>query len=380
VNPSTHRSHSIDILRGIVMVIMALDHVREFFTNTGLNPNDITKISAGLFLTRWVTHICAPVFVFLAGTGAALSLSQGKSVSELSSFLWKRGVWMIILEITLIRYAWLFNWNYAETTLLQVFWAIGCSMIFLAVLIFLPVRIIALIGALIVFGHNALDGISLSNPLWKILHEPGTVVNTPWVSIDVLYPLLPWVGVIALGFVFGDFWKKRTAERSRVSFFLGLFCLGLFVGLRAFNLYGDPDPWITQDEWFRSVLSFVNYQKYPASLDFILGNMGIAFLILGTMEIIPALQWEPLRTFGRVPLFYYLLHVFFIHVIAIIVATWKLGYFPDPNLSLKPPPGWGFELPTVYLIWLFVVVALYPVCRWYAGFKARVKHPVLSYL
>jgi len=380
------RSKSIDSLRGLVMVLMALDHVRDFFTHTGINPTDLTQVTSGLFLTRWVTHLCAPVFVFLTGVGAYLSFSSGKkSKTELSAFLFKRGLWMIFLELTFIRLGWYFNVNY-QATELQVFWVLGVSMIVLAGLIFLPLTMIALTGALILGTHNAFDGVSAKSFgewswAWTLLHERGTLFSLRGYTVSVLYPLVPWIGVTALGYCFGSRWKKYPLNRSRWLSAMGLGAITLFGIIRSGNFYGDPSPWQTFASPVTTVLSFINVTKYPPSLQYLLVMLGVALLLLSMMEKFPRLQRPALVTLGRVPLFYYVLHLFLIHALAVAGAFAVYGtQLPSLNLSLEAPPGYGYPLPVVFAVWALVVGMLYPACVWFADVKRKSTNPLLSYL
>lgn len=378
------RSVSIDVLRGLVMVIMALDHTRDFFTSTGMNPG-FSDVSAGVFLTRWITHLCAPVFMFLAGSGAALSLGSGKSRSQLSRFLWTRGLWIIFLELTVVCWAWAFSFSY-QYLAFGVLWALGWSMVFLSVLTFLPVPVIATVGSVMVFGHNLFDGVKAGDLgglswLWLILHERGTLFASSNHLIKVIYPLIPWLGVMALGYVFGGFWNRLAAQRGRLASGLGVLLLTAFIIVRGINRYGDPSPWVPQQNFFRTLLSFINCQKYPPSLDYLLVTMGIAFLLLAAFEAFAKIQWKPLQIFGRVPLFYYLIHLYLIHAAALVVAFFTYGSLVSLDiLHVYRPKGYGHSLGFVYLTWIVIVLTLYPLCRWFAGVKKNSKNPWLSYL
>jgi len=391
------RLYSVDLLRGIVMVVMALDHVREFFhvSATTYDPLDLTKTNTLLFFTRWVTHFCAPTFVFLAGTGAFLSTSRGKTKPELARFLVTRGLWLILLEMTLVRFGWFFNFDYSFM-FMQVIWAIGCSMIVLAGLIFLPVRAIAAVGLLLIFAHDAFDSVRAESLgptrwLWVVLHETNVVVPRPGMLVLMAYPLVPWVGVMAAGYAFGRLLLFERERRRRVLLRLGAASVGLCVVLRAANVYGDPRPWAAQASGWFTFLSFINTSKYPPSLLFLLMTLGPAILALALFDRAPGrepgLLARPFVVFGRVPLFYYLLHVPLIHLVALAFAYagggpvgWLFRNWIVPTTPPTRPAEWGYGLPVVYAVWTAVVVALYPLCRWFAGVKARRRDAWLGYL
>lgn len=389
------RLNSVDAVRGIVMVIMALDHVREFFHVYAktFDPLDPTKTWTGLFFTRWVTHFCAPTFVFLAGTGAFLSTRRGKTKKELSWFLLTRGLWLILLEVTLVRFGWLFNFDY-HFVLLQVIWAIGWGMVVLAGLVFLPTRVIGAFGLLMIFLHNTLDVFKAKDFgewrwLWVVLHEANVTTPREGFLFLVAYPLVPWIGVMAAGYAFGEILTLERERRRRILFIVGLTAVALFVVLRWLNIYGDPLRWAVQERgaWY-TFLSFLNTQKYPPSLLFLLMTLGpsIIALALFDREGQPGALLRPFVTFGRVPMFYYLLHVPLMHIVAIVLAYLKYGHFEwfflnwlSPGQPRLEPEGYGYNLWVVYAVWLGVVATLYPLCRWFAGVKARRRDAWLSY-
>ncbi|MEO8139453.1 MAG: heparan-alpha-glucosaminide N-acetyltransferase domain-containing protein [Gemmatimonadota bacterium] len=380
------RLESIDVVRGLIMIIMALDHTRDFFGIPGQSPTDLTTASAALFLTRWITYFCAPVFFLLTGTGAYLSL-RWKSTSELSRYLFTRGVWLIFLELVVLRcFAYQFNIDY-RVTLLLVLWALGWAMITLAVLMWLSAPVVTLIGVMMIATHNLLDGVSSTNPLWAILHVPGFVLNTPEHAVFVAYPLIPWIGVTAAGFGLGQIFGWERDRRRAFLLRLGLGLSAAFLLLRGINLYGDPAPWAPQRTTEFTVLSFLNTIKYPPSLLFLLMTLGPAMLLLRVVDReIP--RWlRPALVIGKVPLFYYILHFFLIHLLAVGICLLRYGsahwMFESPDLGhypFSPPPGWGYSLPFVYMVWLCVVVAMYPLCHWFAGLKRRRREVWLSYL
>ena len=383
--PKRPRLESVDVVRGVIMILMALDHTRDFFGQTGFSPTDPTRTTIALFFTRWVTHFCAPVFFLLTGTGAYLSLRK-KSRRELSKFLFTRGLWLIFLEITLFRCLGLqFNFDY-HMTMLDVLWALGWAMVVLSGLVHLPTPLITAFGVLMIAGHNLLDSIQSSNPFWIILHSLNFIVTNPQHSVFVAYPLIPWIGVTAVGYSLGQVYAWDPERRRTLLFRAGLGVSAAFVILRGINIYGDPVRWITQKSAAFTVLSFLNTNKYPPSLLFLLMTIGPALLFLRAMDGGTPRLLRPALVLGRVPMFYYLLHFPLIHLIAIAVCYARYGQahwmFESPTIAQFPftqPPGWGFSLPIVYLIWVSVVVALYPLCRWFAGLKQRRGDAWLSY-
>lgn len=398
------RIDSIDLLRGIVMVIMMLDHTRDFVHNAALqfDPTDLSRTNIALFLTRWITHFCAPVFVFLAGTGAYLQLARGKSKAELSRFLVTRGLWLIFLELTLVKFGVFFNPDIRFLGFLQVIWVIGISMIILSVLIYLPKSVIAAIGLLMIGLHNLLDSIrvagwrgpgtptpALSDKLWIFLHQafsafPVLGDNTP--VIAVIYPLVPWVGVMAVGYAFGALYQLDAQRRRRLLLIIGGVATALFIAIRAINIYGDPSRWSQQKNLVFTVLSFLNTTKYPPSLLFLLMTLGPSILALAWFEAkeFGGAIRNFFVTFGRVPLFFYLLQWYTAHSISILLhlafgkpASWL---WRSPVDFGQSPAGIGFNLVVVYLVWIAGVLLLYPLCKWFAGVKQRRRDWWLSYL
>jgi uncharacterized membrane protein len=385
---ATHskRIISIDILRGIVMVIMALDHTRDFFTDFYHNPTDLQYAGTAMFFTRWITHFCAPVFVFLAGTSAYLSLSKGKTKKEAALFLLTRGIWLIILEMTIVRFGWMFNLDYTQVVV-QVIWAIGWSMIFLAGLIWLPMPAILTIGLVIVAGHNLLDSIQARGfeedaVWWHLLHEFGFLQFNGW-GVMVIYPLIPWIGVMAVGYCFGTIFRNEEAVRNKWLYAIGIGAVVVFILLRLSNTYGDPHPWTTQPTWWRTVLSFINCEKYPPSLLYLLMTIGPAITALPLLEKANNSIGRFFTVYGRVPMFYYILHIYLIHAMAIAIAfvlNVPAHYFTDNDTLFSPKPGWGFSLPWVYAYWLLAIAILYLPCRWFMRLKANNKKWWLSYV
>jgi uncharacterized membrane protein len=379
------RIESIDVVRGVIMIIMALDHVRDFFGNSGINPTDPATTTIPLFFTRWITHFCAPVFFLLTGTGAYLSLRK-KSKRELSWFLFTRGLWLIVLETVVTRcLGWQFNFDY-HVLMLIVLWALGWAMITLSVLVYLPAWAVATFGVVMIATNNLFDSVDSSNWLWTILHSLNFLVNTPRHVVFVTYVLIPWVGVTAAGYGLGQIYSWPSARRRAFLLPLGIGLSAAFIILRAINIYGDPQPWSTQKSAAFTVLSFLNTTKYPPSLLYLLMTLGPAMLFLWAVDAGTPRWLRPALTVGKVPMFYYLLHIPLIHLIAVVVCYARYGQahwmFESPSLRdfpITPPPGWGYSLPVVYLVWVCVVLTLYPLCCWFAGVRQRRSDAWLSY-
>jgi len=380
------RLESIDVVRGVIMILMALDHVRDFFGMPGVNPTDLATTTVPLFFTRWITHICAPVFFLLTGTGAFLSLKR-KSRPELSRFLFTRGAWLILLELTVVRsLGFQFNVDY-RVTLLVVLWALGWAMIALSALVWLPAPLVTASGIVMIAGHNLFDSVRSANPLWAILHSPGFVLNTPEHVVFAAYPLIPWIGVTAVGYGLGQIYRWSPERRQALLLRLGIGLAAAFLVLRGANVYGDPVRWATQASGAFTALSFLNTNKYPPSLLFLLMTLGPALLFLRAVDGGTPRLLRPALVLGKVPMFYFLVHLPLIHLLAVIVCYARYGaarwMFESPTLAQYPftaPPGWGFTLPIVYLVWILVVMAIYPTCRWFAALKQRRTETWLSYL
>lgn len=420
VTSARGRIDSLDLLRGLVMIVMMLDHTRDFvhrYVFQGFDPTDLSHTSVKLFFTRWITHFCAPVFVFLAGTGAYLQWARGKSRKELSRFLVTRGLWLIVLEFTWIRIAVTFNVDYRFLGVMQVIWAIGVSMIVLAALIYLPLRVVGAFGIAMIALHNLLDRFHLQGwqgpasavpsygaKLFMILHqafEAFPVFGFPSPVVVVIYPLIPWIGVMAAGYAFGTIYQKSVQQRRRLLMMIGSGATILFILLRLINRYGDPSHWSRQGSLSFTVLSFLNTTKYPPSLDYLLMTLGPALLALALFESKfesnnVARQTSRLHafldrfrnafiTFGRVPLFFYLLQwptAHFISVLVHLAAGKPVGWMFGNNagLGFAAPLDAGFNLAVVYACWIAGVLLLYPLCKWFAGVKARRRDWWLSYL
>ncbi len=398
------RIDSIDLLRGIVMVVMMLDHTRDFVHNAvyQFDPSDPTRTNVALFFTRWITHFCAPVFVFLAGTSAYLQFARGKSKSELSRFLVTRGLWLIFLEVTIVRLGVSLNFDYRFLGFLQVIWVIGVSMIVLAALIHLPLKVVAAFGLVMIAVHNLFDDFrveswrgptspvpSIGAKLWMLLHqqfEAFPIIGFPSPVVFVVYPLIPWIGVMAAGYAFGALYKLDAQRRRRLLLITGGAATVLFIILRAINAYGDPSQWSQQKNIIYTALSFLNTSKYPPSLLFLLMTLGPALIVLALFE--PGSTRGRIAnlfiTVGRVPLFFYVLQWFTAHIISILLhlafgkpAGWL---FKSPADFTPVPPEAGFNLGIVYLSWIIGVLLLYPLCKWFAGVKQRRRDWWLSYL
>jgi uncharacterized membrane protein len=389
------RIESIDLLRGIVMIIMALDHVRDYFHGSAyvFDPTDLSKTSVPIFFTRWITHFCAPVFMLLAGVSACLYGAK-KGRKELSFFLFTRGIWLILAELFIVTLEWTFNPHYAAF-ILQVIWAFGISMLVLSLLIWLPRQVIGLIGIVLIAGHNLLDKIHVPGNtvpafFWAFLHEQQFFSFGPASGVMVGYPILPWIGIICIGYCLGNLYlSDYTAEqRKKALLSLGSGAIVLFILLRFSNLYGDHALWSTQKNAVFTLMSFLNTTKYPPSLLYVLMTTGPALVFLALAEKPLNALARRLIVFGRVPMFYYLAHIFFIHLLAIIGAVvsgypWSvmvdLTTWVTANPQLK---GYGFNLLTVYIVWIGVVIALYPLCRWFDRYKRahQAEKRWLSYL
>ncbi len=391
MNYTMHRLESIDLMRGLVIILMALDHTRDFFTNALFSPTDLGQTSAAYFLTRWITHLCAPTFVFLAGTGAFLfTKRRNLTSSQLARYLLSRGVWLIVLELTLVRFGWAFNWDY-HVAVGQVIWVLGWSMLALSALIFLPRWAIASIALIVIAGHNAFDTIQADNSqpwgwLWMFLHTPGRIEYLPGYTFFVSYPLIPWFAVMAAGYSLGPLMLQPAQRRQTVMLVLGLLCLGLFLLLRLSNLYGDPKPWAPQKNWAFTLFSVLNCKKYPPSLLYLLMTLGLMFVCLAVFEWHKIQQYmAPLINFGKAPLFFYVIHLPFIHGAALAAAYFRGlpvdWLFAGSSRSLFPSipaPEYGYDLATVYVIWLTLLVLLYPLCCFFIGLKRR--YPQLPWL
>jgi uncharacterized membrane protein len=391
------RIASIDLIRGAVMILMAIDHVRVY---SGVPPGGPTP---AVFFTRWITHFCAPAFIFLAGTSAFF---YGRKHADLSRLLLIRGFWLIFLELTVLRVAWTFNFDFKQYEMAGVIWVIGCCMILMAGLVKLPAAAVGVLGVAIIGAHNLMDphigslleGLDQNrfSGLWKIFYVgffAGPIrFGTNGPNLIVLYSIIPWIGVMAAGYAFGTILTLEPARRNRLCIAIGLSAVALFLVLRGFNLYGDPRPWHAgmhgrngappMPAW----LSFLNTTKYPASLDFLLMTLGPIIAMIPLLEGARGWVARQISIFGRVPFFYYVLHIPLIHALALVVSKIRFGfvspwlYTNHPMGNPEPPEGYVWSLPLLYLIWAITILLLYFPCRWFAEIKATRSNRWLKYL
>jgi len=375
------------------MIIMALDHVRDF-CHVGaqqFQPDDLTRTTIALFFTRWITHICAPVFMFTAGLAAFFWLNRGRTTAQLSPSLWKRGLWLVVLELTVLRFAMNFS-LFSGVVLLSILWALGWSMVALGFLVHLPLRSLTIVSVLVITLHNLADPVQASQFglaawMWNILHQQG-FFRLGSALILVAYPLVPWFAVMAAGFCFGPVMSLDPVRRRQRMLRLGFGFTAAFVLVRGINVYGDPQPWSPQAQPVMTVLSFLRCTKYPPSLDFLLMTLGPALILLAVFDGTRLSKNNPLIVFGRVPLFYFIGHFVVAHLLTIPLALLRYGhagFLFNPQLSTGAvanpyPPDYGYSLGVVYLIWITVVALMYPVCVWFARLKERRRYWWLSYI
>jgi len=395
----TSRLDSVDLLRGLVMAIMALDHVRDYLSYLRFAPEDLQATWPALFFTRFITHFCAPCFFFLAGTGAFLSRKEGP---QLANFLWKRGLWLVFVELTIVGFAWtfVFPWGYGG-----VIWALGWSMVICSFIVRLPVKWAGGVGIAMIVLHELLDPIKAQMFgkfywVWLILHQEGFIpIKPPNIGLFILYPLVPWIGVMAAGYAFGVLLKKPAEERRKSLLMLGGAMTLAFILLRVTNLYGyqqdemalpSVGTFHVQPTVEKTVIAFLDTQKYPPSLQYLLMTLGPSIMLLAWFEKIDLKKglgrfWDKVLVFGRVPMFYYVLHLYTVHLLAIASAyafgqpvgwLWHGAIF----FTFPLPAGYGHNLGYVYLVWFTTLVILYFPCKWFAGVKARRKDWWLSYL
>jgi uncharacterized membrane protein len=389
-----YRLTSIDMLRGLVVIIMALDHVRDFVMLGAMqDPMSDPNVTPSLFFTRWITHFCAPVFVFLAGTSAGLMAAR-KSPASLAAFLAKRGLWIIFVEVVVISTAFTFSpFGVAQAgghtfVILQTLWAIGASMLVLAGAQFLGMRACLIVGLVIVLGHNLLDpiwpkGEMVDSPalIWIALHAQMRFLAGPFLIIFA-YPLLPWVGVMLLGYGTAGIFQNSPEKRNAQLFKIGLGLIAAFLALRALDVYGDPHGWHLQPAGAAAtVMSFLNVTKYPPSLLYLLMTLGPAALVCANADRFRGWFKDTLIIYGRVPFAFYIAHFYLAHSLAVALGMYQ-GFTLNQMMTLQNfnPKGFGVELPEVYAVWLLVIALLYPLCRWVAAVKARRTDWWLSYL
>jgi uncharacterized membrane protein len=382
------RIRSIDLLKGLVMIIMALDHTRDYFHASAylFDPADPTQTSLPIFFTRWITHFCAPAFSFLAGLSAFMA-GKRKSRSQLSGFLLKRGLWLIFIELTFVNFAWYFDIHFRTFGLL-VIWALGISMIVLAALVHLPRKAILVFSCLLIFGHNLLDSVHFDGLWWSMLHELTFYKLPGDAQLLVAYPIIPWIAVMALGYCFGTYYEPSFGSGRRKKLFntIGLAALLLFIIGRWVSIYGNPTPWKHYSTISQNIISFLNPDKYPPSLLYLLMTLGVVLVFLANSEKLRGGLVNFFSTFGRVPFFYYILHLYLIHGVAVIFA-WLSGFGWDKLILStwisfdEHVKGYGFSLWVVYAVWIGVVLCLYPLCKMFDNYKQRHKEKWwLSYL
>jgi uncharacterized membrane protein len=377
------RIQSIDIVRGVVMIFMALDHVRDWVTNQRFRPEDLSKSTPALFATRWITHFCAPTFFLLAGVGVGILYLRGKTADSLSRFLLIRGVWLLILELIITPVGWQFGFEFIPAFAL-VLWALGWSMLLLALLIHLPRPLVAVFCGALIFGHNLLDPIKPAAlgrfaGLWNLLHVPGFIIPN---KLFVGYPLIPWVAVMATGFLLATVYAWEPQRRQRFLIQAGGAAVLLFIALRALNGYGNPGPWAAQRSSALTVASFLNTQKYPPSLDYLLMTLGPALIALALAERVHGRIADWVAVYGRVPLFFYVVHIFVAHALAVVLAYVQGGELRRIQVVNHPDliPAWyGVPLVGVYAAWAVVVLLLYFPCRRFARLKNTRSDWWLSY-
>ena len=389
------RIAAVDVIRGAVMLLMALDHVRLYLSNADFDPMDLSHTTLPLFLTRWITHFCAPAFVFLAGA-AALLRGRKTGVASLSRFLLVRGVWLIVLEMTVVRLGWTFNFDYRHYMLAGVLWMIGWCLVGLAALVHFSTAAVGAFGLVVIFGHNLLDralppqmAAIQASPLkwlWQVLYLGWTVPVGNVTVLAVLYSLVPWIGVVAVGYAFGDVLTWPDGQRRRTCLAIGLASVALFLVLRGWNVYGNASPWKPQASAAFTVLSFINTRKYPASLLFLLMTLGPTILAIPLAERMRGRVGAFLQVFGRVPLFFYVLHIWLAHLVAVGLSGLRYGsvipwmFANHPFLPGDRPDGYGYGLGVVWLATAVVIAVLYPLCRWFAARKAENPGSLLSFL
>lgn len=382
------RIESIDLLKGLVMVIMALDHIRDYFHHDAyfFNPTDPAVSTLPIFFTRWITHFCAPIFSFLAGVSAFM-VGKRKTLQQLSVFLLKRGLWLVFIEVTIVNFAWQFD-PYFRMNGFAPIAALGVGMIALAALIHLRKSIILIVSCVLLFGHNLLDNVHFPGSfLWSFLHEPA-IFQFGGVKFYMDYPVIPWIGIMALGYYIGTLYDNSISADLRKKIFMitGVSAIALFLILRFIDVYGEPLGWNVMDTGSKTLMSFLQLTKYPPSLLYVLVTLGVAFVFLANTEHAKGKVVEFFSTFGRVPFFYYIIHIFFIHLLAMIAAElsgvgWQLMIFPDWITSTPEMKTYGFDLWVVYAVWVGVILALYPVCRKFDKYKSGHKEKWwLSYL
>ncbi len=376
---ASKRIQSLDLLKGLVMVIMALDHTRDYFHNAAFlfEPTDPLRTDVPLYLTRWITHFCAPAFSFLAGLSAFL-VGKRKSGKELSSFLFKRGLWLVFIEITVVNFSWYFDIHFGLVTLL-VIWSLGISMILLAGLIHLPSKFILIFSLVVIFGHHLLDHAQFENSIFSTLfHKEVFFTLSNGTHVFIGYPILPWAGVMSLGYYFGSYYNRDMALKKRQNFLkiTGFATIGLFIIIRTANGYGNSSEWQLYETLPQTLFSIFNPAKYPPSLSYILMTLGPTFLFLAYAEKWKGKTVDFFSVFGKVPFFYYIVHIYVIHFFALLLAQftgfgWRKMILSDWVTESESLQGYGVDLWLVYLIWLGIIILLYPLCKKFGSYKMR---------
>jgi len=374
---TSNRIMSLDLLKGLVMIIMALDHTRDYFHADSFlfNPTDPEKTNTAIFFTRWISHYCAPAFCLLAGISAYL-VGMRRSKAALSKFLFSRGIWLMFIEITVVNFGWFFNVNFG-TILLQVIWVLGVSMICLAAVIHLPIKVILGFSLVVIIGHNLLDNLDFGgNFLWGVLHGWSYFQLSENVKVVLTYPLLPWVGVMSLGYYLGSFYNKTfdSERRQQLFTYIGIACVLLFFALRGWNAYGNPKAWSTYETGLQTFFSFMNPLKYPPSLSFLLMTLGPTLFLMGRLENVKGKVVEAISVYGKVPFFYYIVHLYVIHLSAMLLAEltgfgWQSMILERWISSVPELSGYGLSLGGTYLVWLAIVAMLYPLCLKFSNYK-----------
>ena len=386
----SRRIATVDLIRGLLMIVMALDHTRDFFSSATVDATDPVNSWPALFFTRWVTHLCAPGFVALAGTSIYLQRQRGRSAGEMAKKLVFRGIWLIFMEIAIVNFGIFFTYSFH---FLQVIYAIGGSFIVLAALQFLPTKMVAAYGFVVVCLHNLLDGIGPNQLgsaawLWKLLVAPGAFLHDGKVTAFVAYPVLPWSGIMALGYAFGVVVLMPAKRRRAMALWMGVASLVVFCVLRLGGWYGDPLSFKHLPTFTHTAMSFFQLTKYPPSLQYTTATLGVLLVLfaIGDLMLERRRMTRALgvvEIYGRVPFFYYVPHFYLLHVLAVVVlmfASHTIHVHPPLAFFSPPPANASFGLPVVYAIWISVVAVLYVPCRWFAGVKARRRDWWLSYL
>ncbi len=386
---SKPRIESLDLLKGLVMILMALDHVRDYFHAFSFDyePTDPLHSTLPIFFTRWITHFCAPTFCFLAGVSAFLA-GRKKTKGQLSSFLLKRGIWLVLIELTFVNFAWYFDVSFRNDAF-AVIGALGISMMCLSLIIHLPRTLILIFSCIMIFGHNLLDGVHYpDNFLWSFLHEPGFFRYTDENNFIIVYPVVPWIGVMSLGYFYGNIFDKNynAGRRRKELLITGISSVLLFFLFRWMNHYGDPVAWTDYNSFSQTIISFLNPSKYPPSMLYLLMTLGGTFIFLSLTENSKGKVVDFFSTFGRVPFFYYIIHLYAIHILALIVAQlsgygWQAMLLSEWLSEVPALDGFGYSLPVVYLVWAGLIIMLYPFCKWFDKYKIQHREKWwLSYL